>query len=163
MGKEIEERLKELHITLPKVNQPSGSYVPATAEGRLLYAAGQVPRVDGIVKYAGRLNNESLLDDAYQGARICALNCLAAIEQAAGGLDNVDRILKVNGYINAEPGFRKTPKVLDGASDLLLEVFGERGRHARSAIGVSALPDNAVVEVEMIVWLKEAHNYPETM
>ena len=106
------------------------------------------------------MGEDCTLEDACAGARICALNCLAAIAQAAGGLDNVARILKVNGFINAAPGFTQTPRVLDGASDLLLEVFGDAGRHARSAIGVQALPDHAVVEVEMIVLLKSPCEYP---
>ena len=156
----VNERLKELGIELPPVNKPSGSYVPATASGNLLFAAGQVPRVDGKVKYKGKMGRDATMEDAYAGARICAINCLAAIQEAAGGLDNVARILKVNGYINATPEFTETPKVLNGASDLLLEVFGDAGGHARSAIGVQALPDGAVVEVEMIVLLKQPREWP---
>lgn len=156
----VTERLEETGMVLPPVSRPSGSYVPAVASGNLLFASGQVPRVDGVVKYKGKVGEDCSLQDAYEGARICALNCLAAISQAAGGLDNVARILKVNGYINAAPGFTQNPKVLDGASDVLTEVFGNAGCHARSAIGVQALPDHAAVEVEMIVLLREPRDYP---
>ena len=160
MAVSAKERLKELGIVLPQVSRPSGSYIPAAASGYLLFTAGQVPRVNGIVKHKGKVGEDSTLEDAYAGARICAVNCLAAIEQAVGSLDHVARILKVNGYINAAPGFTQNPKVLDGASDLLLEVFGNAGQHARSAIGVQALQDNAVVEVEMTVLLKGPCEYP---
>ena len=151
----IMKRLKELGIELPEVNKTSGSYVPAVKDGKVLYLAGQVTRVFGQVKYAGKLGKDATIEEAYQGARICGINLLAVMQAMGGGLDNVERILKVNGYINAAPGFQDTPKVLDGASDLFLEVFGESGKHARSAIGVEALPGNSMVEVEMIVRLKE--------
>lgn len=155
MAHGVEERLRELEIQLPVLSPPSGSYEPAALAGRLLFTAGQVPRVNGEVRYKGKAGGGVTMEDAYAGARLCAINCLAAIKQAVGSLEKVERIVKVNGYINAVPGFTQNPKVLNGASDLLIAVFGEAGRHARSAIGVEALPDQAVVEIEMVVLLKE--------
>jgi enamine deaminase RidA (YjgF/YER057c/UK114 family) len=158
---DIKERLKELGITLPAVNTPTGSYVPATASGTLCFSSGQTPRINGKVEYVGKMGAENgpSLEDAYAAARICAINCLAAIDMAAG-LDNVARILKITGFINATPNFTQTAKVLNGASDLLLEIFGHSGQHARSAIGIQTLPSNAVVEVEIIVRLKEPREFP---
>lgn len=155
MADRAENKSAQWDGKLPSAPRPSGSYEPASQAGNLLFTAGQVPRVNGAVQYRGKVGSECTLEDAYKGARICALNCLAAIKQAVGSLERVDRIIKVTGYINAEPNFSQNPKVLDGASDLLLEVFGDRGRHARSAIGVQALPDQASVEVEMIILLKQ--------
>ncbi|MCI6260756.1 RidA family protein [Pyramidobacter sp. SM-530-WT-4B] len=157
----IKERLKELGIELPPANKPTGSYVPATASGTLCFSSGQTPRVNGEVAYTGTMGAENgpSLEEAYAAARVCAINCLAAVDMAAG-LDNVARVLKVTGFINAAPGFTQTAKVLNGASDLLLEVFAQAGRHARSAIGIQALPGNAVVEVEIVVRLKEPREFP---
>lgn len=158
---DIKEKLRGMGIELPSANKPTGSYVPATASGTLCFSSGQTPRVEGKIKYAGKMGAENApsLEEGYAAARICAINCLAAIDMAAG-LDNVARVLKVTGFINAAPGFTQTAKVLNGASDLLLGVFGQTGRHARSAIGIQSLPGNAVVEVEVVVRLKEPREFP---
>lgn len=152
----IAERLTELHIVLPPANTPQGSYVPAVSFGNILFSAGQVARENGVVskKYRGKMGDTISLDVGYEAARICAINCLAAIQQELGSLDKVERIVKVTGFINATADFMDNAKVLNGASDLLLKIFGDSGRHARSAIGVQALPAGAVCEVEMIVQLK---------
>ena len=154
MDQTIQNRLAELQISLPQPPKPSGSYIPASVAGNLLFCSGQVPRVNGVVQYEGKMGEDGTMENAYAAARICAINCLAAIE-AAVGLERVEKIVKVNGYVNTAPGFRSTPKCINGASDLFLAVFGDRGRHARSAVGVQTLPDNAIVEIEMIVLLKE--------
>ena len=131
-----------------------GPYSQGIKSQGLLFCSGQVPRVNGVVQYEGKMGEDGTMENAYAAARICAINCLAAIE-AAVGLEQVEKIVKVNGYVNTAPGFRSTPKCINGASDLFLAVFGDRGRHARSAVGVQTLPDNAIVEIEMIVLLKE--------
>lgn len=154
MDSKIEKQLERLGIILPEISRPSGSYIPVTSFGRLLFVSGQVPRVNGIVKYSGKMGADITLEEAYEGAKICAVNSLAAIKSEIGNLDRVERILKVNGYINSAPDFPYTYKVLNGASDFFLDVFGEKGRHARSAIGVQTLPDCAVVEIEVIVEIK---------
>lgn len=146
----IEKRLSELGIRLPVTSIPSGSYIPAVEQDGIIFTSGQVPRVDGEVKFKGKVGHTADIEQGYQGARICAINCLAAIDELVG-LDNVERIIKVTGFVNATADFEKTFAVIDGASDLLLEVFAEKGIHARSAIGVQALPGGAVCEVEMVV------------
>ena len=137
----VRERLKELGIELPSANKPTGSYVPAAASGEIVFSSGQTPRVNGEIKYTGKMGDVEgpSIEDGYAAARICAINCLAAIDSVVG-LDNVKRILKVTGFINAVPGFTQTAKVLNGASDFILQVFGDPGRHARSAVGIQSLP-----------------------
>lgn len=146
----FQKHLSKLGISLPITSRPSGSYIPAVEQDGFLFTAGQVPRVNGEVKYKGKLGHTVDIEQGYQGARICAINCLAAIDELVG-LENVERIIKVTGFVNATADFEKTFAVIDGASDLLLEVFGDKGIHARSAIGVQALPGGAVCEVEMVV------------
>ncbi len=149
-----EAKLKELGIDLPPAPRPAGSYVPAVRVGDYIFTSGQVPFVDGELRYKGRVGADLTEVQGYEAARICALNCLGAVKEAAGSLDGIERIIKVTGYVNSAPGFTGQPGVLNGASDLLGEVFGEAGRHARAAVGVSELPLGAAVEVEMIVKLK---------
>ena len=144
------ERLAELGLTLPPVVTPAGAYVPAVRTGQFVYTAGQLPMVDGKLPATGKVGGEVSPADAAGLARTCALNALAAAAAAAGGLDQIARIVKVVGFVASAPGFNAPPQVINGASDLLVEVFGEDGRHARSAIGVAALPLDAPVEVELI-------------
>jgi enamine deaminase RidA (YjgF/YER057c/UK114 family) len=139
-------RLAELGITLPPVATPVGSYVPAVRTGSLVYTSGQVPR-DGAT---GKVGAEVSAEDANAAARVCALQALAAID-AAVGLDSIVRVVKVVGFVASAPGFTGQPGVINGASDLLGEVFGEAGAHARSAVGVAELPGGVPVEVELIV------------
>ncbi len=144
------KRLEELGLTLPSVAAPIGSYVPAIRVGNLAYTSGQVPFRDGKLIRAGKVPSDLSLADAADGARISALNAIAAIAGVVGGIDQIARIVRVCVYVNSSPGFTDQPKVANGASDLLFQIFGEAGRHARSAVGVSELPINAAVEVEVM-------------
>ena len=144
------DRLKELGYELPSVPNPAGSYVPATSAGLLVFTVGQLPFKEGQLRYIGKVDKDVSVEEAKEAARLCALNALAALEAEAGSLDNA-RIVKVTGYVAFAAGFNRQPEVINGASDFLSEVFGERGTHARSAVGVSELPLDAPVEVELIV------------
>jgi enamine deaminase RidA (YjgF/YER057c/UK114 family) len=147
------EQLAARGLTLPRPTQPLYSYVPVTRHDDLLYVSGQVPKVDGELRVAGLVGADVTLEEAREGARICALNGLAQLAAFAGGLDAIARIVRVTGFVASAPGFFEQPRVVDAASDLLVEIFGEAGRHARSAVGVAALPSNASVEVELIATL----------
>ena len=144
------ERLAELGLTLPPVAAPVAAYVPAVRSGGYVYTSGQLPTVDGKLPAVGKVGDEVSASDAAALARTCALNALAAAASAAGGLDQIRRIVKVTGFVASAAGFSGQPQVVNGASELLLEVFGEDGKHARSAVGVAELPLNAPVEVELI-------------
>ncbi len=144
------ERLAELGLTLPPVAAPGGAYVPAVRSGAFVYTSGQLPTVDGKLPVVGKVGGEVSVPDAAGLARTCALNALAAAASQAGGLDGIRRIVKVTGFVASAPGFGGQPQVVNGASELLIEVFGEDGRHARSAVGVAELPLNSPVEVELI-------------
>jgi len=144
------ERLAALGLTLPPVTAPAAAYVPAVRTGSYIYVSGQVPVADGKIAATGKVGAEVSTEDAAGLARICALNALAAAANVAGGLDNIGRIVKVVGFVASAPGFNGQPQVINGASELLIEVLGEDGRHARSAIGVAELPLNVPVEVELI-------------
>jgi enamine deaminase RidA (YjgF/YER057c/UK114 family) len=149
------ERLAALGLTLPPVAAPGGAYVPAVRAGQFVYTAGQIPTVDGKLLAVGKVGGEVSASDAAGLARICALNALAAAAAAAGGLDAIRRIVKVVGFVASAPGFNAQPQVINGASELLIEVFGEDGRHARSAVGVAELPLDAPVEVELIAQVRD--------
>jgi len=149
-----EAKLQKLGISLPATPTPAGAYVAAVAAGGFVYTAGQVPFVDGKIAYAGKVGADLDKTEAYQAARVCALNCLSAIKAVIGSLDEIEQVVKVNGFVNSAAGFTEQPAVVNGASDLLGEIFGEAGRHARAAIGVGELPLNAAVELEMIVKTK---------
>jgi enamine deaminase RidA (YjgF/YER057c/UK114 family) len=145
-----EERLAELGLALPPVATPAGSYVPAIRTGTQVYTAGQLPLADGKLLATGKVGEAVTAEEAVALARTCALNALAAAASAAGGLSAITRIIKVTGFVASAPGFTGQPQVVNGASDLLTEVFGDRGKHARSAVGVAVLPMDAPVEVELI-------------
>jgi enamine deaminase RidA (YjgF/YER057c/UK114 family) len=146
----IESRLAEIGVILPDVPKPVASYVPAVRSGNLLFLSGQLCTVDGELKYRGKVGKEVSLEDACEAAKAAAINSLAVIKQQIGSLDKVKRIVKVVGYVASDPNFSEQPKVVNGTSDFLVEVFGEKGSHARSAVGVASLPLNVPVEVEMI-------------
>jgi len=148
------ERLAELGLTLPPVPAPVASYVPAVRSGAFVYTSGQLPTVDGKLSAVGKVGAEVSASDAHGLARTCALNAIAAAASVAGGLDAIARIVKVTGFVASAPGFTGQPQVVNGASELLLEVFGENGKHARSAVGVAELPLNAPVEVELIAEIR---------
>ncbi|MGE3192641.1 MAG: RidA family protein [Microbacteriaceae bacterium] len=147
----VEQRLAELGLTLPAVTKPLASYVPAVVTGDLVYTAGQLPLVDGVLPATGKVGAEVSPDDAAGYARICALNALAAAASVIGSLDRVTRVVKVVGFVASAPGFTAHAGVMNGASDLLGEVFGEAGQHARSSVGVAVLPLDAPVEVELVL------------
>lgn len=144
------DRLSELGVELPAVAPPAGAYVPAVRTGSLVYTAGQVPFVNGAVAATGKVGNEISPEEAKGHARTCALNALAAVD-ALVGIDSVVRVVKVVGFVASAEGFTGQPAVLNGASELLGEIFGEAGLHARSAVGVAELPLGVPVEVELIV------------
>lgn len=149
-----EARLRELGIDLPAAPAPVASYVPFRISGNVVYVSGQVPIADGKLTHTGLVGRDVLLEDAQADARQCALNVLAQLRAAAGSLDNVARLLKVTVFVASSEGFHAQPAVANGASDLFVEVFGENGRHARSAVGVAALPLHATVEIEAIAELQ---------
>lgn len=150
----IMEKLQEMGLTLPEVAAPVGAYVPAVREGRLIFTSGQLPMVGGSLRYQGKVGVDVTEEDAYQAARICALNGLAAAASFAGGADKLLRVVKVTGFVNSAQDFTVHAKVLNGASDLLGSIFTVG--HARSAVGVASLPLNAAVEVEMILEVTES-------
>jgi enamine deaminase RidA (YjgF/YER057c/UK114 family) len=147
------ERLTELGITLPQVATPAGSYLPTAQTGNLLFTAGQLPFVDGRLPATGKVGAEVTPEDATEYARLAGLNVLAAID-AAVGVDAVVRVVKIVGFVASAEGFTGQPGVINGVSDLLADVFGEAGRHARSAVGVAELPLGSPVEVEAIVQVR---------
>jgi enamine deaminase RidA (YjgF/YER057c/UK114 family) len=151
MAASPEERLRELGHELPAVPEPAASYIPATRAGSLIFTAGQLPFDAGELRATGRVGEEVTPEEAQEAARLCALNALAAAAAEAGGLDNIGRVVKVTGFVASARGFNGQPGVINGASDLIGEVFGEAGLHARSAVGVAELPLGAPVEVEIIV------------
>jgi enamine deaminase RidA (YjgF/YER057c/UK114 family) len=145
-----EERLAELGLTLPAVVPPAAAYVPAVRSGNYVYVSGQLPMVDGKLPATGKVGAEVDADQAKALARICGLNALAAAASVAGGLNGIARIVKVTGFVASSPDFTGQPLVVNGASELLVEIFGEAGRHARSAVGMAALPLDTPVEIELI-------------
>ncbi len=147
----IEERLAELGIILPEAPRPVAAYVPAVISGQMLFVSGQICLVNGELPFKGRVVGDVSLEQGYEAARIAAINSLAVIKKELGSLDMIKRVVKVVGYVASDPGFYDQPKVINGASELLVEVFGERGRHARAAVGVNSLPLNTPVEIELIV------------
>ncbi len=147
----INKRLAELGIVLPKPAQPVATYVPWVRTGNLVYISGQGAVRDGKIEYTGRVGETLSVEDAIASARLTAINIIAHLRDACGGdLDRVKRIVKLLGFVNCTPTFGEQPKVINGASDLMVEVFGEKGRHARSAVGAPSLPFNLSVEVEAI-------------
>lgn len=149
-------RLHETGYELPEVPTPAGSYVPAVRSGALIFTAGQLPLVGGNLTHTGKVGDSVSLEEAKECARTCALNALAAAASASESLDDIARIVKVTGFVASAKGFNRQPEVVNGASDFLGEVFGDAGRHARSAVGVAELPLDAPVEVEIVVELKSS-------
>ena len=145
-----EERLAALGLTLPAVAPPGGAYLPAVRTGRYIYTAGQLPFVDGKLPATGKVGAEVTAEQAHDLARLCALNALAAAAAEAGGLDAITRIVKVTCFVASDPSFTGQAQVANGASEFLIEVLGEAGRHARSAVGMAVLPLDTPVEVELI-------------
>jgi len=145
------ERLAELGLELPEPAAPSFDYVPVTDHAGVLYVSGQLPKEDGEVRITGRLGAEVTMEQAQHAARICVLQGLACAAAHVGGLDNIDRVLRLSGFVAGTSDFYQQPRVIDAASNLVGQIFGTRGRHARSAIGVAALPRKSPVEIEFIL------------
>jgi len=153
MAAGIDARLQKLGIVLPAPPAAGGNYVPAKTLGRLVYLAGAISSgPDGVI--AGTVGSNRTIEEGYAAARACALTQIAVLKHHLGSLDKIRQIVSVNGYVNAVSGFEDSPKVINGASDLFVELFGDEGRHVRAAIGVSALPRNALVEIQMTVELE---------
>ena len=151
----VSSRLAELGIELPEVAAPLASYVPATRSGSYVFTSGQLPLVGGELIATGKVGSDVDEATAHECARICILNAIAAAAATAGGVDKIARIVKVVGFVASDPSFSGQPAVINGASDLLGDIFGEAGVHARSAVGVAVLPKDAPVEIEMIVEVAE--------
>lgn len=149
-----EEKLKDLGIELPDVPKPAALYVPAKKIGNLIFCSGQGPLREGKFVHIGKVGSEKTIEEGYEAAKICVLNCLAAVKSLIGSLDKVEEIVHVRGFVNSTPDFGKQPEVINGASELLEEIFGEKGKHTRCALGASSLPRNITVELEMIVKVK---------
>ena len=147
----IELKLNELGILLPEPAKPVAAYIPAKQTGKLVFTAGQLPMVQGELISKGLLGQDVEIEEANKAARICTLNALAAIKSVIGDLDRIKQIVRVVGYVASVPTFTQQPAVVNGASELLLEIFGENGKHARSAVGMAVLPLNASVEIELTV------------
>ena len=146
----IEDKLKSLGITLPTPPKPAGSYIPVVITNKIAFVSGQIPIQDGKVVFTGKVSKDISVEEAQKAARLCVINGLAQLKAELGSLDKISKIIKVSGFVNSLPEFTDQPKVINGASDLLYEIFGEKGRHARIAVGVASLPLNSVVEVDLV-------------
>lgn len=146
-------RLTQLGLTLPAPPPPGGNYLPHRRVGSMLYLPGTISSRNGELIYHGKVGSDLTLEQGYEAAKLCALNLLACVHAATGSLDAVKQVVSVNGYVNCVAGFPDSPKVINGASDLLVALYGDAGRHVRAAIGVAGLPLNAAVEVQMLVEL----------
>jgi enamine deaminase RidA (YjgF/YER057c/UK114 family) len=145
-----EDKLKELGIKLPEAPKPLGSYIPSVQTGNVFYLSGMLPLINGKLVRTGRVGESVSLDEAREDAKAATINALSVLKSTIGNLDKVKRCIKINGYIASAPDFTEQPKVLNAASDLIFEVFGEAGRHARAAVGVNVLPLNSPIEIEFI-------------
>lgn len=154
-----EAKLLEMGIDLPSKSTPVANYVSAVQTGNLVFLSGHGPYKSDRTLIKGKVGSDLSLEEAYEAARITCLNLLGSLKATIGNLDRVSRVVKVLGMVNAEQGFEDHPKVINGASDLLVEVFGEKGRHARSAVGMGTLPSNIPVEIEMIVEVEAQYSY----
>lgn len=147
----IEEKLLELGIKLPIPPNPAGSYIPIVRTGNLAFVSGQIPIKDGKIVYSGKVTKDLSLEDAQKAAQLCVINALAQLKSEFGDLERISKIIRLSGYVNSPPDFIEQPKVINGGSDFLFEIFGKKGQHARIAIGVSSLPLNSAVEIDLIV------------
>ena len=151
----IEDKIKELGYVLPEAPKPLAAYVPALKVDNLVFTSGQLPTESGVLKLKGKIGAAISEEDGVRAAEICALNCLSVIKSLAGSLDKIEQIVKLTAFVNGADFFTAQPKIANGASELLVKIFGDKGKHARSAVGVSELPLDAPVEIEMIVKLKD--------
>ncbi|HHX77683.1 MAG TPA: RidA family protein [Firmicutes bacterium] len=146
-----EAKILQMKLTVPEAPAPVANYLPAKIQGDLLFVSGQIPVWEGKLHYRGKIGRELTVSDGYQAARLCLLNCLGVIRAITGSLDRVKNVVKLTGYVHSDSNFYQQPQVVDGASDLLVEIFGEKGKHARAAVGVGSLPQGAAVEIELLV------------
>lgn len=149
----IDEKIKSLGINLPIPPSPAGSYIPVVRSGYLLYVSGQIPMEDGKVTFTGKVSDTNI-ETAQKSARICAINILAQLKKELGDLEKISKIVRISGFVNSVPEFTQQPKVINAASDLFYEIFGECGKHSRIAVGVSSLPLNSMTEIDAIVEMK---------
>ena len=147
----IEDKLRELSIDLPTPPSPAGSYIPVVTTGNLAFVSGQIPMKEGKVVFEGKVPNEQSLDAARDAAKICIINGLAQLKANLGSLDKITKFVRISGFVNSNPEFTEQPKVINAASDLLVEIFGEMAKHSRIAVGVASLPLNSTVEIDMVV------------
>ena len=151
----IDEKLKSLGIELSAPPKPAGAYLPVVISNNLAYVSGQIPMKDGKVIHEGKVNDENL-EEARKSAKLCAINILAQLKREIGDLDKISKIVKVSGFVNSESNFTQHPKVINAASDLFFEIFGEKGQHARIAVGVSSLPLNSMTEIDAVVEIEKS-------
>ncbi len=149
----IEEKIKSIGISIPVPPTPAGSYIPLVKTGNLLYVSGQIPLQDGKVAFTGKVSDANI-ETAQKSAKICVINILAQIKKELGDLEKISRFVRLSGFVNSVPEFTQHPKVINAASDLLYEIFGDSGKHTRIAIGVSSLPLDAMTEIDAIVEIK---------
>ena len=150
----IEEKIKSLGITLPTPPTPAGSYIPAIKTGNLLFISGQIPMEDGKVLFTGKVTDDNL-ETAQKSAKMCAVNLLAQIKRELGSLDKVTKIVRLSGFVNSDVEFYQHPKVINAASDLFFEIFEDKGKHSRIAVGVACLPLNSMTEIDAVVEFSE--------
>jgi len=147
----IEDKLRELSIELPIPPSPAGSYIPVVTTGNLAFVSGQIPMKEGKVVFEGKVPEQQSLESARDAAKICLVNGLAQLKASLGSLDKITKFVRLSGFVNSSSDFTEQPKVINAASDLLVEVFGEMAKHSRIAVGVASLPLNSTVEIDMIV------------
>ena len=146
----IDEKLDSLNIILPIPPKSAGSYVPVVITGKLAFVSGQIPIKDGKIAFLGKVSKDISIEEAQKAAKLCIINALAQLKNEIGSLDRVSKIIRVSGFVNSTPEFTEQPKVINAASDLLYEIFGNKGQHSRIAIGVVSLPLNSCVEIDMV-------------
>ncbi len=146
----IEEKISSLGISIPEAPSPAGSYIPVTISGNLAFVSGQIPIKGGRVRYTGKVSDENIAD-GQESAKLCAINILSQLKRELGELDRVSRIVKLSGFVNCDSNFSKHPQVINAASDMMYEIFGEAGKHSRIAVGVSSLPLNSMTEIDALV------------
>ena len=147
----IEDRLRELSIEIPIPPSPAGSYIPVVTTGNLAFVSGQIPMKDGKVIFEGKVPEKQSLDSARDAAKICIINGLAQLKANLGTLDKITKFIRISGFVNSSPDFIEQPKIINAASDLLVEIFGDAAKHSRIAVGVASLPLNSTVEIDMVV------------
>ena len=147
----IEEKLKELGIEIPTPPNPAGSYIPVVTTGNLAFVSGQIPMKEGKVIFEGKVPENQSVESARDAAKICIINGLAQLNVNLGSLDKITKFVRISGFVNSNPNFAEQPKVINAASDLLVEIFGDMAKHSRIAVGVASLPLNSTVEIDMIV------------